>query len=156
MSADLWTRLHRQHKLELNTHIESGPPQDEPALYSKFMANQETLVFVKPRKKFQPQIQIKSKQQISIPKLISKPQQTPKAQRHEPQVQSKSKKRARSKGKKHQPQTVKYRGKECSKSDIEDCLKRLNRCKPRYPNNCCYARPPCRDCVLDVYDRKMA
>ena len=57
-----------------------------------------------------------------------------------------------------QPKKIKYKGQYCTKADVEDFLKRFAKAVPREPDSddCCYARPKCRNCVFTVYDRKVA
>ena len=51
--------------------------------------------------------------------------------------------------------TVKYRGKMCTKVEIEDLMARLEKRKPRepHPDECC--GDGCNPCVYDTYDTKM-
>ena len=51
--------------------------------------------------------------------------------------------------------TVLYRGKQCTKIDIEDLMKKLEKRKPKEPEpeDCC--GDGCNPCVFDTYDLKM-
>ena len=50
---------------------------------------------------------------------------------------------------------VLYRGKKCTKVDIEDLMKKLEKSKPKEPepDDCC--GDGCNPCVYDTYDMKM-
>ena len=52
-------------------------------------------------------------------------------------------------------ETVRYRGKQCSKRDIEDFMTKLEARKPVEPadDDCC--GDGCNPCVFDTYDMKM-
>ena len=53
-------------------------------------------------------------------------------------------------------QTVQYRGKACSKQDIEDLLTKLEKRRPMDPDpdDCC--GQGCDPCIFDTFDRQMS